>query len=56
MNTIDKILITVALTFLINIQNIYAVTHTLLMSPNPRQDIQKIDHTHDEAPPHYTLL
>lgn len=51
MNTIDKILITVALTFLINIQNIYAVTHTLLMSPNPIQDIQKVDHTHDEAPP-----
>ncbi len=49
MNTINKILTTVALIFFINIQSIYAVTHTLLASPNPRlQGIHKINHIHDK--------
>lgn len=49
MTTINKILTTVALIFFINIQSIYAVTHTLLVSPNPRlHGIDKINHIHDE--------
>ncbi|WP_174848515.1 hypothetical protein [Yersinia artesiana] len=52
MNATNKILAAVTLIFLINIQSIYAVTHTLLMSPNSmREGIQKIAHLHDaEAP------
>lgn len=52
MNTISRILTTVALVFLINIQNIYAVTHKLLISPNSmRESIQKIAYIHGaEAP------
>lgn len=51
MNTINRILTTVALFFLINIQNIYAVTHTLLISPNSIQGTLKIDHIYNEDTP-----
>ncbi|MGH1472894.1 hypothetical protein [Yersinia proxima] len=59
MNAINKTLATVALIFSINIQSIYAVTHTLLISPNPmRKDIQKIAQTHDaeaQTPPQFEI-
>ncbi|WP_392433713.1 hypothetical protein ACF3VQ_05395 [Yersinia sp. HM-2024] len=59
MKIINKVFIAVMMALLMNIQCIYAVKNTLLISPNHMpQNIQKTNHTHDEdspAPPQFEV-